>query len=270
MDLKPALIALQNLSRALKAIESPKRPLNDYQLVEALLKASAAAGEINLEDLKRALAAEGKTVSDRIAISLEQRRENLLNAAKVSGIPNKRFGDYDRIGPLKISYKGKKVRVEIGSEALAEFGEADGQKVFEKSQEALKALDDEPFERENFFKAMNDAMRLAKEHGRADRQEWVPIRSVYTYFILLRHLYIDEFTKKPETNKFRKYTRAQFVYDLARFGGKGWSVGNETLRSRTPNMATVAAGKTMIIPDLKSVEAFGDQISVMRIEKLGG
>ncbi len=270
MDLKPFLIALQNLSRALRAIESSKRPLNDYQLVGALSKVSAAAGEINLEDLKRAVAAEERKISERIGISLEQRRENLLKAAKASNIPNKRFSDYDRIGPTKISYKGKKVRVEIGSEVLAEFEEADGQKVFERSEKALRALDNEPFEREIFFKAMKDAVRLAKDHGRADRQEWVPIRAVYTYFILLRHLYIDEFSKRPEANKFRKYSRAQFVYDLARFGSKGWSMGDETLRSRTPNMATVAAGKTMIIPDLKSIEGFGEQISVLKIEKAGG
>ena len=111
---------------------------------------------------------------------------------------------------------------------------------------------------------------MAKDHGRADREGWVAIRSFYTYAVLLRHLHFEEFTKKPERNKFRKYSPAQFVYDLARFGAKGWSVKNEMLRSRTPNMATVAAGKTMIVPDLKSAEGFGDQVSVMRIEKLGG
>jgi hypothetical protein len=88
--------------------------------------------------------------------------------------------------------------------------------------------------------------------------------------LLLRHLYLEDFCKKPETNRFRKYSKAQFVYDLARFGAKGWSVNNEALRSRTPNMATVGSGKTMIIPELRSAETPGIQVAVLKIEKTGG
>jgi hypothetical protein len=185
-------------------------------------------------------------------------------------MPHKRFGDYDRVGPLKISYKAKKVKLEIGSEPLAEFEESDGVKTLEKAKLALETLEAEPFEREKFFQTLKDAVRLARDHGRADREGWIPIRAVYTYAVLLRHLHFEEFTKKPETNKFRKYSRAQFVYDLARFGAKGWSVNDEMLKSRTPNMATVAAGKAMIIPELRSLEGTGTQVAVLKIEKAGG
>ena len=185
-------------------------------------------------------------------------------------MPHKRFGDYDRVGPLKISYRGKKVKLEIGSELLIEFDESDGSKTFERAKLALDALEAEPFDREKFFRTIKDAVRLARDHGHMDRDGWFPIRTIYTHVVLLRHLHLEDFMKKPETNKLRKYSRAQFVYDLARFGSKGWSVNDETLRARTPNMATVAAGKVMIIPELRSPEGSGTQAAVLKIERIGG
>ena len=183
---------------------------------------------------------------------------------------HKRFGDYDRVGPLKISYKAKKVKLEIGSELLAEFDESDGVKTLERAKLALEALEAEPFDREKFFQTLKDAVKLARDHGRADREGWIPIRVGLHLCGSPEALHLEEFTKKPETNKFRKYSRAQFVYDLARFGAKGWSVNDEMLKSRTPNMATVAAGKAMIIPELRSLEGSGTQVAVLKIEKAGG
>ena len=270
MDLKTNILGLQKLTKILRTIQSPKKQLNDYQLSETLRKALNALDEARLDTLACSLSDEEKIVTERINKATDQRRENLLGAARSLSLPHKRFGDYDRIGPLKISYKAKKVKLEIGSEPLAEFDESNGVKVLEKARQALETLEAEPFDREMFFQTIKDAVKLARDHGRADREGWVPIRSVYTYAVLFRHLHFEDFIKKSETNKFRKYSRAQFVYDLARFGAKGWTVNEEVLRSRTPNMATVAAGKTMIIPDLRSMEGSGTQVAVLKIEKAGG
>ena len=267
MELKPTINNLQKLTKALKALQSPKKDLSDYKMEEGLRRARMVVVEINFEELIRSLAEEENAIKEKIAASLQRRRENLLKAAQGSGMPYKRFGEYDRVGPFKISYKSKRVQIEIGSEQIAEIEEAEGEKVFENIVNTLTSLENEPFDRENFFKTFKDALTLAENHGQLDREGWVPIQFIYAKFVLLRHLYIDDFIKKPEKNRFRKYSKAQFLYDLARFGRKGWFLGDEILRSRTPNMATVAAGKAMIIPDLISAEGFGNQVAVMKIEK---
>ena len=64
MDFKHAITALQKLGRTLKALQSPKKPLTDYQLVEAFQKASAALKAVDFESLARALA-EGEDLQPR-------------------------------------------------------------------------------------------------------------------------------------------------------------------------------------------------------------
>jgi len=72
---------------------------------------------------------------------------------------------------------------------------------------------------------------------------------------------------KPSTRSFRGYSSAQFVFDLARFGRKDWSSGDETLRGQTPNMNTAAAGKSLTLPNLDELDKLGHQFALVRIEK---
>ncbi len=130
----------------------------------------------------------------------------------------------------------------------------------------MAALEAQPFSREDFFRSIKDAIRLARERGK-DRDGWVPVRLVHVYVALLRNLQFEDFVNKPTARSFRDYSSAQFVFDLARFGKKEWSIGDETLRAQTPNMATVSAGKSLTLPNLEELDKLGHQFALVRIEK---
>ena len=269
MSFKKDINSLQKLSKLLKSIEFPGKTSTDYQLLSAVKKAQTTSNEIDSKEIKNNLTLQEKNIKERIESAIKDRREHLLNAARDENFGHKRLTDYDRIGPIKISYKGQKVKFELGSELLTEFDEADGKKIFENVKIELEKLDEYPFDRKLFFKAIKDSIQLARLHEKDTQDGCVPIHTVYAYLVLLRHLYLEDFIKKPEKNKFSQYSKVQFVYDLARFGMNGWRVDKESLRSRTPNMATVAAGNSVTLPDLKSVDGLGDTIAVLRIDKQG-
>ena len=268
MDLGRHLKELQRLVGALKKLHATKKPLSDDHLAEALAEAIAAARLLNLSELLATLEQQARDVAGRIDSAVEHRRENLLKSARARDMPHKRFGDFDRVGPFKVSYKGKKTRLELGSELALEFEEVDGVKVFERIQQQLEALEKEPLARDELFRTIRDALRIARDRGK-DRDGWVPVRSLYVYVALLRNLQFDDFVKRPTARSFREYSTAQFVYDLARFGRRDWSCGDETLRAETPNMATVSAGKAMTLPSLEEVGKLGLQFARVRVEKAG-
>ena len=146
------------------------------------------------------------------------------------------------------------------------FDEADGQKVFVRIQEALSELDGSPFDRDAFFKAVKDAIRLAKVQG-LDRDGKVAIRKLYPLLVLVWQSHDKAFMKRPNTRSFSEYSICQFIYDLARFGKKGWSVRNgERLASQTPNMGTIAKGEALTLPVLGD-EGQGTQLAALWIEK---
>ena len=266
MDLNKHLEEIQRLATALKMLHAPKKPPGDRALADLLEKAISAAKALNLAGLRSALEEEAGDVQKRLATSLEHRRESLLRAARESHVFQKRFGDFDRVGPFKVSYKSTKVVLEIGSEPVTEFEATDGAQILAMIQQQQAALDGHPFAREQFFRSVKDAVRLAREHGK-DRDGWVPVRLVYVYVALLRNLDFDDFVKKPSPRSFRDYSSAQFVFDLARFGKSDWSCGDETLRGETPNMATVSAGKSLTLPNLDDMDKLGHQFARVRIEK---
>lgn len=266
MDYKKEVKELQTLARYLRALETTKKPLNDFQIVGRLQKAISAAKKIALEPLITSLDEEENRLKKRINHALEERRELLLKTAKNDDVPHKRFGEYDRIRPFKILYKGKKVQLELGSEPVCQFEETDGQKLYDLIHKKLEELEGTPFSREAFFSTIKDAYYLACSR-KEDQNSWVAVTKLYLYVTLLRHLHFADFLKKPNSKKFRDYSTAQFVYDLARFGKYGWSFGKEALRTRTPNMASVAAKKTMALPELESVNTLGPQFAVLKVEK---
>jgi hypothetical protein len=268
MDLNAYLKGLQRLVTALKKLHAPKKPAGDDLLAESLNQAIDAEKALNLSELRRTLEHEVKEVRERLETSLDHRRETLLKAARNANLAHKRFGDFDRVGPFKVTYRGKKVSLELGSESVVDFEAVDGASILTTIQQRLTTLSAEPFSREEFFRILKDALRLARERGK-DREGWVPVRLLYGYVALLRNLDFENFVKKPSPRNFRDYTSAQFVFDLARFGQDGWSCGDETLRAETTNMATVSAGKAMTLPSLNEIETLGHQLARLRIDKSG-
>jgi len=265
MELKAYIKMVQDLGRALNRIAKPKTfsEVDHLKLFQNALKAARA---VSLEGLINQLETEINTIQENLAAFKQQRREILLQAAKAAEVPHKRYSDYDRITPFKISYRDKRVILEVGSERYKEVEEVDGQRLFEIIQENRALLENEPFDRGVFFHNLKQAYRLAREKLRPP-DGWVPIRPLYSYLVLIKHVDLPDFIKKPEAKNFHHYSSSQFVYDLARFGRQEWSYGDEILRTRTPNMVTVASGQAVTLPNLNSVESPGPQLAVLKIEK---
>jgi hypothetical protein len=266
MDLTKHLKELQRLSATLKKLNAPKKPLSDHVLADTLGEAIAAAKAFNPDELEATLEQEAEDVRKKLEDAIEHRRESLLGAAREANVSQKRFGEFDRVSFFKVSYRGKKVLFEIGSERVAECEATDGTQVLAAIQQQQAALEAQPFSRDEFFRSVRDAIRLARERGK-DRDGWVPVRLVYVYVVLLRNLQFEDFMNKPSSRSFRDYSSAQFVFDLARFGKTDWSCGDETLRGETPNMATVSAGKSLTLPNLDELDKLGHQFARVRIEK---
>ncbi len=265
MELKEYATDINKLAAALAKILRAKMP-SDLELADMLREALTAAKAVSIEQVVEKIDGLRNQVQMRVDQALNERREVLLQAAKQAEVPFKRYGDYDRLGVFKVLYRGKKVRLEVGSEVFGDFEEVDGLRVFEIIRESRQMLESQPFDRSKFFRLLKHSYRVAKDEEVA-RDGWVSVQRLYAYLVLMRHINSEEFIKKPEGKKFQNYSTAQFVYDLARFGHREWTLGDEVLRTRTPNMATVASGRAMTLPNLDTVETLGPQLAVLRIEK---
>src|SRR5438309_1463860 len=104
VDLSKHLKELQRLVGALKKLHALRTPFSDDQLAEALSEAIAAARVLDLADLLPALEEQARDVGGRIDSAVGNRRENLLQSARAAGMSHKRFGEFDRVGPFKVSY----------------------------------------------------------------------------------------------------------------------------------------------------------------------
>lgn len=265
MEIDKVAKDINRLNLTIKKLASPK-PLGDFARLELLQKALIQSQAISFHELSNQL---NKLVEDTqgfIDKSFEQRREVLLKESRNAGLSSRRFGEYDRIDVFKVSYKGKKVSLEVGSEPVVAFEEADGSRAFARILEERKKLERSPFERERFFQLLRYSYFLSQQEQKLADQ-WGPIRKIYSCLTLMRNLDSESFVKTPTSKQFIPYTSAQFVFDLARFGRSGWTCGNHILRSQTPNMSTVAAKKTMTLPDLDSPDKLGAQIAVIKIVK---
>ncbi len=260
--------AIAALARALKPVtkNQNKSEVDHYQAIENALK---AAQSVSFNEFLSELESELKEAKRVMDSALEQRREQLLRAAQEHGMPHKRMTDYDRVGVFKVTYKGTKSELQVGSEAMTIVTEVDGSKLFTAIREAGDKLENVPFSREAFFDVLKAAFGIAKAKSQV-KDGAVAIKTLYPYVAVAWQLQREQFLKTPGSKSFQDYSSAQFVYDLARFGRDGWSIGNETLSTQTPNMATISAGKAMILPTLGSLEAQGPQLATLAIKTREG
>lgn len=257
--------AVSALSRAIKQL-TRKKETPDGERLDLLKKALKAARSVSLDDLIGEIDKEVAELDLRVADALKHRREQLLRAASDAKVPNKKFSDYDRVGIFKITYKGRKVMLDVGSEAFMTVEEMDGRKLFDVVNKAAEELEGVPFTREEFFKTLKSAFGHARADGKV-KDGSVAIRTLYSYVVSARQLRCDKYFKKPSVKSFQDYSIAQFAYDLARFGRDGWFFDNESLRTMTPNMATIKAGSALTLPAFGTVEKPGPQFATLKIEK---
>ena len=257
--------ALSGLTRAIRQLGS-KKETTDRERRDILKKAQNAAQLVLIDDLISEIQTELNDVEQKIEESLKQRREQLLIAARDSGTPHKRFTDYDRVGIFKVTYKGQKIQLDIGSEILMTIEETNGDKAFDAINKAAQELESTPFSRDEFFATIKSAFGYARADGNI-REGSIAVKALYVYVVSARHLRSSNYLKNPSVKAFQDYSLAQFAYDLARFGRDGWFFGKEALKTMTPNMVTIKAGKALMLPSLDSVEKQGPQFATLKIEK---
>ncbi|TVS20864.1 MAG: hypothetical protein EA424_01800 [Planctomycetaceae bacterium] len=153
--------------------------------VGALKKAIAALESCDFDGLRYELAESLVEAERHASEELEHRREDLLSSVKRDRMPFKRFSDYDRVGPFKVSYKGTKVRLDVGSETVAEVVENDGGRLFTTIKEWMNRLERSDFSREELFEWLKDAFRMAKGRGQGQDGR-VPIKQLYPFVVLAR------------------------------------------------------------------------------------
>lgn len=267
MEEKNAIRELQVCVQTLRRLT--EKGLSIFDREALLMKALSASRTLESPPLVAMFEKLKAESSGVIAEALGTRRESLLKAAQTAGLPTKRLQEYDRVGPFKVLYKGRKIRLDLGSETAAEVEVADGEEALNLIRKELSALGKDPFDRGAFFKSLRAAYRMIRDAG-GTRDGWAPVRSLYACTALTRQMLSEDFMKNPGDKSFRPYSSAQFVYDLAQFGREGWIFDDEILRSQTPNMVSVASGKTMSYPNTESAEGPGNPIAVIRIEKREG
>lgn len=266
MEIEKEVKNLSRLISAMKKLVSTKN-LADYELADHLRSVKDQLGLVRIEQLNTHVEQLLEQTQARIDKSVKERREDLLQASRSSVIPCKRYGDFDRIDIFKVIYRGKKIQLEVGSELAIEFQESDGLKALERIKQEKEKLENSPFSRERFFLLLQYGSSLAQREKQA-LDGWVPINLMYVYVAILRHLDSESFLKNTTPRDFMTYSKAQFVFDLARFGRKEWTCGSYVLRTQTPNMATISAKKAVTLPNLDSVEHLGPQLAVIKIIKL--
>ena len=166
--------ALSGLTRAIRQLGS-KKETTDRERRDILKKAQNAAQLVLIDDLISEIQTELNDVEQKIEESLKQRREQLLIAARDSGTPHKRFTDYDRVGIFKVTYKGQKIQLDIGSEILMTIEETNGDKAFDAINKAAQELESTPFSRDEFFATIKSAFGYARADGNIREGRIVPV-----------------------------------------------------------------------------------------------
>lgn len=202
----------------------------------------------------------------------QRRREDLRRFAEEVNWVVTRMERFDYVGCFKVSYKQERVTVDVGSEMHGRIDVVDGSELFQYLDQTRKDLDGINFNRELFFRTLKFAISLARIQGRDSDGGKVPVRILYPLVVLVRQSLDERFFKLPIQKSFIDYSTARFVYDIARFGQGSWSVGDERLRTQTPNMETIAKGESMTLPWLgrHEISATRIQIGALWIERRSG
>lgn len=247
---KALLNVMKALRKATTQLEKLKRATGMDETLLGLDRTISALRAIGLEVAIQEFDAERAALDQRRDEALKCRREQLVRSATDAGWKVRRLKHYDFVGCFQVKYRNQKVTLRIGSEILETFNEVDGASVFSRLQAELESLETSRFSRTEFLNSIKAAISLARVQG-VDRNGKVPIRRLYPLVVLVRQSHDRRFLKRPDVKSFTDYTMAQFAYDLARFGLKGWRTEHgERLCNQPPNMGSIAKGASVTLPSL--------------------
>jgi len=179
-------------------------------------------------------------------VSLQSRREKLLQAARAAGESFNESTRAVRVGIFRVVFEGESAVTTLGGVEVERTKETDGEKLFKRLQDLRGQLEHSPFKREAFFKQTKAAYGACCQGGARDK--FVSIRDLHLELVLARARSHVAFRKRPEPKNVPAYPMYQFVFDLARFIQGGVSAGDERLVTTTPSMRESAS--TIFIPSL--------------------
>ena len=220
----------KQVANACKAVGN-REPAAAGELEQALKLAKQMDWPELVECLHEATSAAQKRFDEEIA----SRRENLLRAAKDAGVPTELRAKSDRIGIFTVDYEGALALISLGGLRVETRKESDGRKLFEAVQKCRSALDSVKFQRDQFFQELKTAMEHCRRLG-VGGDGFIPLRDLHRELVLDRTRRSDRFRRAPEPKNMEPYPLYQFMFDLARFGQRGWLSGSEKLATQAPSM----------------------------------
>ena len=259
---------LGRVTRSLTALAKATKG-DPGQAFSARSKAVGALRDLDtrLDGWIRDLDAEQAAHARQREAALDRRRDDLARSAMEADWTVRRRREYDVVDCFRVDYTKNRVTVQLGSEKLDAFDEADGRRLFARLCTAREELDRVPFDRLEFLQTLKDAVGLA-ETMKQDRNGKVPIRKLYPMVVLARQLRNERFLRKPDSKTYADYSMTQFVYDFARFGREGWRTERgERVSNQPPNMATVAKRASITLPVLGGRDTDGVQLGSIWIER---
>ncbi len=267
MDYRKMHAQLSVVSSALQMLA--RRGEMDIALKTARLEeAIAAAKQIPWDGIGVELTRVHLGVAKELMATVEARRDDLHQAAESAGVSYRRGPSRDRVDLFDVTYAGSKVRLSVGSEHVCDLTEAGGSQLLERIRDERSKLDQDCWDREQFFAHVKAAHALVAVTEKP-RDGWMPVRLIHAAMLLTRGYASKQFLQKPSPRRIQPYSSAQFVYDLARFGEMGWECGGARLKSRSPNMRTASSKACMTIPDLHNPGGTGTKVGHLKVELRG-
>lgn len=251
--LKAASDGAQKLSKAAK--------LTLLDREEALGKFSESLRTLDLPGLTAVVEAERGRIKELIATDLKRKRELVLQTAESMGQPVRRYSDYDRIGPFRITHQGASTKVAFGRLAVESFDEANGEKAAERIVALRKETLEGAFDPRVFYHEFQQAVRHASVED-ALHDGWVRLDAIYREFALGQMR--SGFGKRgwKEAKPTAPVPLVRFVVQFARLLLAANYPKGQYLRIRTPAMAL--SGEAFQVPDLG--DPLGDEKLVLDVK----
>lgn len=238
---------LDKIRKLLKNVDSTKSIVDRST---ALLDLKKILDQFQWDFFKEEVAQNAAAGSAELEQSIRQRREQLVLKLESQGIPIKRQGDYDRIGPLRIYYEKTKVVLKVGANlerSRLEEVDVDKLTTWIKAQfdQAVAPMRDFA----EFSKLLRNALEQARVTGQTRRDGWVNLKLLFreVWLAKCRDGFSGKGMKAPSP---KEYALVDFILDLAKWLQGDRSIPGGKLKLRAPSMGQNE--EAVMIPSIAS------------------
>lgn len=211
---------------------------------------------LDIQTLKDGIRSDQEDTKRKLSSSMNGRREEISNRAKLANLTYQRLGEIDRVDIFDLHYSGEVVEIKLGNLPHSSLIDADGQRAVDNLLQLRKELQSMCLPRERFFKCIRASIAMATSDGKASGGK-VAVRELFPYLALRRQLESDKFLKRPEAKNFKEYSLADFAFELMNFGQNpalGWECEGQRLSNQGPAMAT--QDRAIQLPDTRRTQVY--------------